>query len=174
MLCHLMLEYVTLYLLRYIMLYVYFLSCSFFSLDNGVGYKQEDHTTIPCFDYHATVVILLPKLSVSVSRENIVMSGGRIGVQAHVWLWYSLSWLNVNMHTKHTMCLALNWQWPALAFTPYANIYETHLPHLSTSMCYFLEVCVLKCMIICPLRSNASCDFSISPNAYVFNSCLTL
>ena len=83
--CYVRIHYVTLCLLRYVMLYVYFLSCSFFSLDNGVGYKQEDRTTVPFFDYHAAVVILLAKRSVSVSRENIVMSGGRIGVQAHVW-----------------------------------------------------------------------------------------
>ena len=165
MLCCVRIRYVTLCLLRCIMLYIYFLSCSFFSLDNGVRYKQEDRTTVPCFDYHAAVVILLPKRSVSLSRENILMAGGRIGVHAHVWSWYSLSWLNANMYTKAHNVLDSELAEASPGLTPCANIYETYLPHRSTSVCHFLEACVLKCAIICPLRSNATCDFCRSPCA---------
>ena len=160
-----MLDYVTLCLLCYVILCYTFLTILFvLSYDNDMGYKQETGTSVPCFDYHAAVVILLPKRSVSVSRQNTVISGSRIGVRARIWSWYSLCWLNSDMFTE-----AHNVPGPELAFIPYTNIYETHLPHQSASVCHFIEVCVLKCAGICPLCSYASCDFCRSPYAYIFS-----
>jgi hypothetical protein len=69
----------------------------------------------------------------SVSRENIAISGGRIGVTAHIWSWYPLSWLKANTFTR-----AHNMPGPELteAKPGLHSIYE-YLRDLFTSPVYF-------------------------------------